>query len=69
MGAFAVGEFADVASIADLRFARCVVRAVVLNANLFADDGDSADDAMGEVNRVDSCRLAESPRYRAGQHR
>jgi len=45
---------------ADLEFAWRAVRAVKSNAILLADDGASVGVGMGQVNRVDSCRLAVS---------
>ena len=52
------GEPADDATFADLRFAWAAVRAVKSNAILLAKDGGSVGVGMGQVNRVDSCRLA-----------
>ncbi|NTW41825.1 MAG: bifunctional phosphoribosylaminoimidazolecarboxamide formyltransferase/IMP cyclohydrolase, partial [Cellulomonadaceae bacterium] len=54
----AAGEPADEATLADLEFAWRAVRAVKSNAILLADDGASVGVGMGQVNRVDSCRLA-----------
>jgi phosphoribosylaminoimidazolecarboxamide formyltransferase/IMP cyclohydrolase len=54
----AAGEPADEATLADLVFAWRAVRAVKSNAILLADDGASVGVGMGQVNRVDSCRLA-----------
>ncbi len=54
------GEEADDATRADLEFAWRAVRAVKSNAILLADDGASVGVGMGQVNRVDSCRLAVS---------
>ena len=54
----ATGEPADDASIADLEFAWRAVRAVKSNAILLAAGGASVGVGMGQVNRVDSCRLA-----------
>ena len=54
----ASGEPADAATLADLAFAWRVVRAVKSNAILLASDGASVGVGMGQVNRVDSCRLA-----------
>ncbi|MEE6297262.1 bifunctional phosphoribosylaminoimidazolecarboxamide formyltransferase/IMP cyclohydrolase [Georgenia wangjunii] len=54
----AAGEPADDATLADLTFAWRAVRAVRSNAILLADDGASVGVGMGQVNRVDSCRLA-----------
>jgi phosphoribosylaminoimidazolecarboxamide formyltransferase/IMP cyclohydrolase len=52
------GPPADEATRADLEFAWRSVRAVKSNAILLADDGASVGIGMGQVNRVDSCRLA-----------
>jgi phosphoribosylaminoimidazolecarboxamide formyltransferase/IMP cyclohydrolase len=52
------GEPADAATLADLAFAWKAVRAVKSNAILLARDGASVGIGMGQVNRVDSCRLA-----------
>ncbi|HWS58601.1 MAG TPA: bifunctional phosphoribosylaminoimidazolecarboxamide formyltransferase/IMP cyclohydrolase, partial [Actinotalea sp.] len=54
----ASGEPADAATLADLEFAWRAVRAVKSNAILLAHDGASVGVGMGQVNRVDSCRLA-----------
>jgi phosphoribosylaminoimidazolecarboxamide formyltransferase/IMP cyclohydrolase len=54
------GEPADDATLADLQFAWRAVRAVKSNAILLARDGASVGIGMGQVNRVDSCRLAVS---------
>jgi phosphoribosylaminoimidazolecarboxamide formyltransferase/IMP cyclohydrolase len=54
----AAGEPADEATLADLTFAWRAVRAVKSNAILLADAGASVGVGMGQVNRVDSCRLA-----------
>lgn len=52
------GEAADEATIADLEFAWRACRAVKSNAILLAADGAAVGIGMGQVNRVDSCRLA-----------
>jgi phosphoribosylaminoimidazolecarboxamide formyltransferase / IMP cyclohydrolase len=52
------GSAADRATLADLQFAWRAVRAVKSNAILLARDGASVGIGMGQVNRVDSCRLA-----------
>ena len=52
------GEPADAATLADLEFAWRAVRAVKSNAILLASGGASVGVGMGQVNRVDSCRLA-----------
>ena len=54
----ASGEPADAATLADLAFAWRAVRAAKSNAILLAADGASVGVGMGQVNRVDSCRLA-----------
>lgn len=54
----AAGDAADAATLADLAFAWRAVRAVKSNAILLADGGASVGVGMGQVNRVDSCRLA-----------
>lgn len=54
----AAGAAADDATLADLVFAWRAVRAVKSNAILLAHDGASVGVGMGQVNRVDSCRLA-----------
>ncbi|MDM8085611.1 bifunctional phosphoribosylaminoimidazolecarboxamide formyltransferase/IMP cyclohydrolase [Cellulomonas cellasea] len=54
----AAGEPADQATLDDLAFAWRAVRAVKSNAILLASDGASVGIGMGQVNRVDSCRLA-----------
>lgn len=54
----AAGEPADEATLADLAFAWRAVRAVKSNAILLASGGASVGVGMGQVNRVDSCRLA-----------
>jgi phosphoribosylaminoimidazolecarboxamide formyltransferase/IMP cyclohydrolase len=60
------GEAADEATLADLEFAWRSVRAVKSNAILLASGGASVGIGMGQVNRVDSCRLAVE---RAGSDR
>jgi phosphoribosylaminoimidazolecarboxamide formyltransferase/IMP cyclohydrolase len=54
----ATGEPADEATLADLAFAWKACRAAKSNAILLAKDGGSVGIGMGQVNRVDSCRLA-----------
>jgi len=54
----ATGEPASERALADLAFAWRACRAVKSNAILLADDGASVGIGMGQVNRVDSCRLA-----------
>ncbi|MCL2735788.1 MAG: bifunctional phosphoribosylaminoimidazolecarboxamide formyltransferase/IMP cyclohydrolase [Propionibacteriaceae bacterium] len=52
------GPAVDAATLADLEFAWRAVRAVKSNAILLAHDQASVGVGMGQVNRVDSCRLA-----------
>lgn len=52
------GEPADAATLADLEFAWRACRSVKSNGILLARDGASVGVGMGQVNRVDSCRLA-----------
>jgi phosphoribosylaminoimidazolecarboxamide formyltransferase / IMP cyclohydrolase len=52
------GEAADAAMLADLAFAWRACRAVKSNAILLAADGASVGVGMGQVNRVDSAKLA-----------
>jgi phosphoribosylaminoimidazolecarboxamide formyltransferase/IMP cyclohydrolase len=54
------GEPADEQTMADLRFAWRACRCVKSNAILLANSGASVGVGMGQVNRVDSCRLAVS---------
>src|ERR1700761_2894186 len=58
------GGPADAATLADLAFAWRACRAVKSNAILLAADGASVGVGMGQVNRVDSARLAVT---RAGE--
>ncbi len=60
----ACGAAADAATLVDLEFAWRAVRAVKSNAILLAADRASVGIGMGQVNRVDSARLAVS---RAGE--
>jgi phosphoribosylaminoimidazolecarboxamide formyltransferase/IMP cyclohydrolase len=60
----ATGEAASPEELADLEFAWRACRAAKSNAILLAKDGASVGIGMGQVNRVDSCRLAVS---RAGE--
>ncbi|MEZ0579452.1 bifunctional phosphoribosylaminoimidazolecarboxamide formyltransferase/IMP cyclohydrolase [Nocardioides sp. MH1] len=60
----ATGEAADEAVLADLAFAWRAVRAAKSNAILLASGGAAVGIGMGQVNRVDSCRLAVT---RAGE--
>lgn len=52
------GDAADEDTLADLAFAWRACRAVKSNAILLASDGASVGVGMGQVNRVDSCKLA-----------
>ena len=52
------GPKADSATLHDLAFAWRACRAVKSNGILLAKDGASVGVGMGQVNRVDSCRLA-----------
>ncbi|WP_342373218.1 bifunctional phosphoribosylaminoimidazolecarboxamide formyltransferase/IMP cyclohydrolase [Propioniciclava soli] len=52
------GGAVDDATLADLAFAWRACRAVKSNAILLAADGASVGVGMGQVNRVDSCKLA-----------
>lgn len=54
----AAGEPVDDATLADLEFAWRAVRAVKSNGILLASGGAAVGVGMGQVNRVDSCRLA-----------
>ena len=56
----ATGEAASPEVLDDLAFAWRACRAVKSNAILLARDGASVGIGMGQVNRVDSCRLAVS---------
>ena len=60
------GDAADAATLADLAFAWRAVRCVKSNAILLAADAAAVGIGMGQVNRVDSARLAVS---RAGADR
>ena len=54
----ATGQPASEQTLADLAFAWRACRAVKSNAILLAKDGAAVGIGMGQVNRVDSCRLA-----------
>jgi phosphoribosylaminoimidazolecarboxamide formyltransferase / IMP cyclohydrolase len=54
----ASGKALDAAELAELAFAWRAIRAVKSNAILLARDGASVGVGMGQVNRVDSARLA-----------
>ncbi|MFZ0324849.1 MAG: bifunctional phosphoribosylaminoimidazolecarboxamide formyltransferase/IMP cyclohydrolase [Actinomycetes bacterium] len=62
----ACGKPADEVTLADLEFAWRAVRAVKSNAILLAKDRASVGVGMGQVNRVDSAKLAVA---RAGEER
>ena len=62
----ATGDALDAAELADLAFAWRACRAVKSNAILLAKDGASVGVGMGQVNRVDSAKLAVE---RAGEER
>jgi phosphoribosylaminoimidazolecarboxamide formyltransferase/IMP cyclohydrolase len=62
----ATGSPASPAELADLAFAWRAIRSVKSNAILLAHDGATVGVGMGQVNRVDSARLAVS---RAGSER
>ncbi|SES01500.1 bifunctional phosphoribosylaminoimidazolecarboxamide formyltransferase/IMP cyclohydrolase [Corynebacterium cystitidis] len=52
------GEPADAATLADLQFAWNAIRCVKSNAILIAHEGATVGVGMGQVNRVDSAKLA-----------
>ncbi|WP_218221817.1 bifunctional phosphoribosylaminoimidazolecarboxamide formyltransferase/IMP cyclohydrolase [Nesterenkonia sp. Act20] len=52
------GEAADEKTLADLQFAWRAIRSVKSNAILLARDQATVGIGMGQVNRLDSCRLA-----------
>lgn len=60
----AAGEAADAETLAELEFAWRASRAVKSNGIILTANGASVGVGMGQVNRVDSCRLAVS---RAGE--
>ncbi|GGW30345.1 bifunctional purine biosynthesis protein PurH [Streptomyces lucensis JCM 4490] len=62
----ASGEALSAEELAELAFAWKACRAVKSNAILLAKDGASVGVGMGQVNRVDSCKLAVE---RAGEER
>ena len=64
----AAGEAADEATLADLAFAWRSVRAVKSNAILLAADSAAVGIGMGQVNRLDSCRLAVTRANTLGAH-
>ncbi|HEU4666757.1 MAG TPA: bifunctional phosphoribosylaminoimidazolecarboxamide formyltransferase/IMP cyclohydrolase, partial [Arthrobacter sp.] len=54
----AAGDAADEKTLADLAFAWTACRAAKSNAILLASNGAAVGIGMGQVNRLDSCRLA-----------
>ncbi|WP_323960690.1 bifunctional phosphoribosylaminoimidazolecarboxamide formyltransferase/IMP cyclohydrolase [Arthrobacter sp. JZ12] len=54
----AAGKAADAETLADLAFAWTACRAAKSNAILLARDGAAVGVGMGQVNRLDSCKLA-----------
>lgn len=52
------GEAVDEATLADLHFAWQALRSAKSNAILLADHGAAVGIGMGQVNRVDSCKLS-----------
>jgi phosphoribosylaminoimidazolecarboxamide formyltransferase/IMP cyclohydrolase len=64
----AAGEAADEKTLADLDFAWRSVRAVKSNAILLAKDLAAVGIGMGQVNRLDSCRLAVQRANTLGEH-
>ncbi|MEK2475994.1 MULTISPECIES: bifunctional phosphoribosylaminoimidazolecarboxamide formyltransferase/IMP cyclohydrolase [Streptomyces] len=62
----ATGQALSAGELAELAFAWKACRAVKSNAILLAKDGASVGVGMGQVNRVDSCKLAVE---RAGEER
>nr|WP_239552361.1 bifunctional phosphoribosylaminoimidazolecarboxamide formyltransferase/IMP cyclohydrolase [Brachybacterium muris] len=64
----AAGDAADESTLADLAFAWRAVRAPKSNAILLAKDGAAVGIGMGQVNRLDSCRLAVARANTLGEH-
>ncbi|PWH07762.1 bifunctional phosphoribosylaminoimidazolecarboxamide formyltransferase/IMP cyclohydrolase PurH [Brachybacterium endophyticum] len=64
----AAGDAADERTLADLVFAWRSVRAVKSNAILLAKDLAAVGIGMGQVNRLDSCRLAVQRANTLGEH-
>jgi len=64
----AAGPAADEHTLADLAFAWRAIRAVKSNAILLAADGAAVGIGMGQVNRLDSCRLAVERADSLGAH-
>ncbi|KGM08731.1 bifunctional phosphoribosylaminoimidazolecarboxamide formyltransferase/IMP cyclohydrolase [Cellulomonas bogoriensis] len=65
----AAGDPVDEQTLADLAFAWRAVRAVKSNAILLASQGAAVGIGMGQVNRVDSCRLAVERANTGGEER
>ena len=64
----AAGDAADEQTLADLAFAWRAVRAAKSNAILLAKDSAAVGIGMGQVNRLDSCRLAVTRANTLGEH-
>ncbi|MDO5662677.1 MAG: bifunctional phosphoribosylaminoimidazolecarboxamide formyltransferase/IMP cyclohydrolase, partial [Brachybacterium sp.] len=64
----AAGDPADEDTLADLTFAWRAVRGVKSNAILLASGGAAVGIGMGQVNRLDSCRLAVARANTLGEH-
>ncbi|GAB2534667.1 bifunctional phosphoribosylaminoimidazolecarboxamide formyltransferase/IMP cyclohydrolase [Brachybacterium huguangmaarense] len=64
----AAGPEVDAATLADLAFAWRAIRGVKSNAILLAADGAAVGIGMGQVNRLDSCRLAVQRANSLGEH-
>ena len=64
----ATGEAADDQTLADLTFAWHAVRAAKSNAILLAKNSAAVGIGMGQVNRLDSCRLAVTRANTLGAH-
>ena len=58
IGVGIAGEAADEATLRDLEFAWRALRSPKSNAILLADNGAAVGIGMGQVNRVDSCKLS-----------
>lgn len=64
----AAGDAPDEQTLADLAFAWRAVRAAKSNAILLAKDSAAVGIGMGQVNRLDSCRLAVTRANTLGEH-
>ena len=64
----AAGAAVDEQTLADLAFAWRAVRAAKSNAILLAKDSAAVGIGMGQVNRLDSCRLAVTRANTLGEH-